>query len=69
MTLSFPAWFYGPEGAARIFERADDVPEGWADAPAKIGRIHALDRDRDGAKGGPLPSPIPRKSRTSKKRK
>jgi hypothetical protein len=32
---SWPAWYYGPGGAAAIFERADDIPEGWADAPGK----------------------------------
>lgn len=55
MSSDFPAWFYGPEGAARIFERAEDIPEGWADSPAKVGKIHPLDGDRDGAKGGSLP--------------
>lgn len=30
----FPAWFYGPGGAAQIFAAAEDVPEGWADTPA-----------------------------------
>ena len=30
----FPAWFYGPNGEARIFAASDDVPEGWRDSPA-----------------------------------
>jgi hypothetical protein len=33
---SWPAWYYGPGGAAAIFERADDIPAGWADAPGKV---------------------------------
>lgn len=33
----FPAWFYGPDGAACIFERAEDIPAGWVDSPAKVG--------------------------------
>lgn len=49
----FPAWFYGPDGAAAIFERAEDIPEGWADSPAKV-PAHPLDRDRNGTKGGSL---------------
>ncbi|MDT8333001.1 hypothetical protein RQ831_18265 [Roseomonas gilardii] len=29
----WPAWFYGPDGEAGIFERQDDVPAGWTDSP------------------------------------
>lgn len=32
---SWPAWFYGPNGASRVFEREEEVPEGWYDHPAK----------------------------------
>jgi len=38
MTLDprkWPAWYYGPAGEAAIFERPEDVPAGWADAPGK----------------------------------
>lgn len=31
---NWPAWHYGPGGEARIFKKAEDVPEGWADTPA-----------------------------------
>jgi len=31
-----PAWFYGPNGAAKIFDNLDDVPAGWQDHPSKI---------------------------------
>ena len=30
---NWPAWFYGSGGEARIFERCEDVPQGWRDAP------------------------------------
>lgn len=34
---SWPAWFYGPEGQEGVFHKAEDVPEGWVDHPAKVG--------------------------------
>lgn len=49
----WPAWFYGPDGEARVFDAPDDIPAGWADAPGKA-PTHPLDRDRNGAKGGSL---------------
>jgi hypothetical protein len=33
MAKSWPAWFYGPNGEAEVFERKDDVPAGWTDSP------------------------------------
>ncbi|MDB5699718.1 MAG: hypothetical protein JWN69_2522 [Alphaproteobacteria bacterium] len=45
---SWPAWHYGPHGAAATFERAEDVPAGWADAPAKV--AHRRVHDPDGTK-------------------
>lgn len=33
---NWPAWYYGPNDAAEIFESADDVPAGWVDHPAKV---------------------------------
>jgi hypothetical protein len=48
------AWYYGPDGAAAIFERAEDIPAGWADAPGGY-PTHPLDRDRNGQAGGSLP--------------
>lgn len=50
----FPAWFYGPAGKAQIFECAEDVPTGWADAPGNA-PTHRIDGDRSGDKGGSLP--------------
>lgn len=32
---SWPAWFYGPAGEAKIFEDAASVPAGWQDHPSK----------------------------------
>ena len=32
----WPSWRYGPGGAAAIFERPEDVPEGWEDHPSKV---------------------------------
>lgn len=52
--MPFPAWFYGPNGEAEIFNSPDEIPAGWADAPGKA-PAHPLDRDRNGAKGGSLP--------------
>jgi hypothetical protein len=28
---TFPTWLTGPNGERRVFERAEDVPEGWVD--------------------------------------
>jgi hypothetical protein len=33
--LLWPSWRYGPDGQAEIFERVEDVPEGWLDHPSK----------------------------------
>jgi len=33
---SFPSWRYGPNGEAKIFEREEDIPEGWVDHPSKL---------------------------------
>lgn len=30
--VSWPAWYYGPDGG-RIFQCAEDVPEGWQTSP------------------------------------
>ncbi len=31
--IEWPAWRYGPDGQARVFQQSDDVPHGWQDAP------------------------------------
>lgn len=32
----FPSWRYGPNGAADVFQSADDVPDGWQDHPSLV---------------------------------
>lgn len=32
----WPAWRYGPDGAAEIFNSEDEVPKGWQDHPSKV---------------------------------
>lgn len=39
---SWPAWFYGEDGQAQIFNGPDEVPEGWHDNPAKVGDKDAV---------------------------
>lgn len=61
----WPSWRYGPNGEARVFPRADDVPKGWEDHPSKVARpkpntasgneFAAFDHDGDGKPGGSLP--------------
>ena len=36
-----PAWFYGPNGQAKIFDDLKDVPNGWQDHPSKVEGISA----------------------------
>lgn len=33
--IKWPAWYYGPNGEAEIFQKAEDVPKGWQDHPGK----------------------------------
>ncbi len=28
---AWPAWRYGPDGEAMVFDKSEDVPEGWTD--------------------------------------
>ena len=35
----WPGWFYGPDGAAAIFQCREDVPAGWEDHPSKVGAV------------------------------
>lgn len=34
---TWPAWRYGPNGAADIFDSESAVPAGWKDHPSKVG--------------------------------
>lgn len=47
----WPAWFYGPGGEARIFQRREDVPDGWGDAP-KPAPLHGNARHKPAARKG-----------------
>lgn len=35
----FPRWYYGPDGQSRIFQRGEEVPEGWEDHPSKVAKV------------------------------
>lgn len=43
--VAWPAWFYGPKGEAQIFEKAEDVPQGWQDNPNKFKAAAKADDD------------------------
>jgi hypothetical protein len=34
----WPAWFYGPDGAAHVFNSPEEVPNGWASHPDLVGK-------------------------------
>lgn len=36
--ITWPSWMYGPNGAAKICNGPEDVPDGWVDSPAKVGQ-------------------------------
>jgi|SRR6185437_14084595 len=38
----WPSRKYGPNGQSEIFERAEDVPEGWLDAPPPVEEVAAV---------------------------
>lgn len=35
----WPSWRYGPEGQAEIFQREEDVPDGWGRKPGETGPV------------------------------
>ena len=37
----WPSFRYGPNGEAQIFDRAEDVPEGWEDHPSKFAKAES----------------------------
>lgn len=41
MKDSWPAWYYGPNGASAVFNTAGEVPKGWEDHPSKVGNAAA----------------------------
>ena len=56
--LSWPAFFFGPEGASAQFANQDEVPEGWVDDPKK------LDKPAAKGKGKAAPAESPYKDKT-----
>lgn len=59
----FPSCRYGPNGESEIFEKEEDVPEGWLDHPAKF-NAPAADTpaaDAPAAKAEGKPTRAPRK--------
>ncbi len=53
---NWPAWYYGPNGEAEIFESVDDVPEGWLDHPSKHETGEGIDADKLGNTAQPVPA-------------
>lgn len=45
---SWPAWYYGPNNQAEIFQNADEVPPGWVDHPSKAKGGKKLEEPEDG---------------------
>lgn len=39
--VSWPAYFYGPQGQAQVFQSEAEVPKGWEDHPSKHGETAA----------------------------
>jgi hypothetical protein len=61
-TVLFPGWRFGPNGECELFQRAEDVPDGWTREhpanraePAGAARGDPFDHDGDGKPGGSLP--------------
>lgn len=65
--IKFPGWRFGPNGEAQIFEREEDVPDGWTDNPNDFKKAEnephtALPEEKKAQK------PKPAKSKLSKVR-
>ena len=58
--VPWPAWRYGPNGERAIFQRAEDVPAGWEDTPAKFAAAAVVADDAAPA-DAPRPRGRPRK--------
>ena len=56
---SWPAWRYGPNGEARIFNKDDVVPKGWVDSPKNVPQSEKLKEAPKGKakKGAQEPPP------------
>ncbi len=38
---AWPSWRYGPNGKSGVFNHAEEVPDGWVDNPANVGKAAA----------------------------
>ncbi len=56
---NWPAWFYGPNGAAEVFESAKEVPAGWKDHPSKVSGSGNAEKPAD----APVPAKRGRKAK------
>lgn len=34
--IEWPAWRFSPDGESQLFEKAEDVPEGWTSKPPSV---------------------------------
>ena len=34
--IEWPAWRFSPDGESQLFEKAEDVPEGWTSKPPAV---------------------------------
>lgn len=53
MRPQWPAWYFGPNGEERIFQKIEDVPKGWQDHPSKF-KPRAPEGETEDAEGEPL---------------
>lgn len=37
--VAWPAWRYGPNGEAEIFNSAEEVPKGWGETPKPPAKV------------------------------
>lgn len=51
--VAWPAWFYGPNNQAQVFESEALVPKGWHDHPSKV------------SDEKPKPAPAPARTKTN----
>lgn len=48
LPVDWPAWYYGPNGEAQIFNGPDEVPYGWVGRPGqKFEPVTPVIHDRD----------------------
>jgi len=52
----WPKWMWTGAGEAKVFDRPEDVPEGWMTLEDYLA-LDPLDHDGDGRKGGSLKAP------------